>query len=100
MSTKRFAFGIVLVASMLGTSGAAHQVQPPPPAPSAPAAAPVAQRLPGVERVPLTAGRSTVLPTDFDITRIAVTNPAIADAVVVAAARGAHRRQEAPERSA
>ena len=35
------------------------------------------------ERVLLTAGRSTVLITDFDITRIAVTNPAIADAVVV-----------------
>ncbi len=31
----------------------------------------------------LTAGRSTVVSTDFDITRIAVTNPAIADAVVV-----------------
>jgi pilus assembly protein CpaC len=31
----------------------------------------------------LTAGRSTVLATDFDITRIAVTNPAIADALVV-----------------
>ncbi|MGQ0732335.1 MAG: type II and III secretion system protein family protein [Acidobacteriota bacterium] len=36
-----------------------------------------------VERVLLTAGRSTVLLTDFDITRIAVTNPEIADAVVV-----------------
>ena len=35
------------------------------------------------ERVLLTAGRSTVLNTDFDITRIAVTDPAIADAVVV-----------------
>jgi len=35
------------------------------------------------ERVSLTAGRSLVLTTDFDITRIAVTNPAIADAVVV-----------------
>ena len=34
-------------------------------------------------KVRLTAGRSTVLPTDFDITRIAVTNPEIADAVVV-----------------
>ena len=31
----------------------------------------------------MTAGRSTVVTTDFDITRIAVTNPAIADAVVV-----------------
>lgn len=35
------------------------------------------------ERIVLTAGRSTVVSTDFDITRIAVTNPAIADAVVV-----------------
>jgi len=35
------------------------------------------------DRVMLTAGRSTVLTTDFDITRIAVTNPAVADAVVV-----------------
>ena len=35
------------------------------------------------ERVLLTAGRSTVVTTDFDITRIAVTNPLIADAVVV-----------------
>ena len=35
-------------------------------------------------RISLTAGRSTVLPVDFDVTRIAVTNPAVADAVVVA----------------
>ena len=37
-----------------------------------------------IEKVRLTAGRSTVLSTDFNVTRIAVTNPAIADAVVVA----------------
>jgi pilus assembly protein CpaC len=45
-----------------------------------------AQALPSAPAVPsirLTAGRSTVLSTDFDVTRIAVTNPAIADAVVV-----------------
>jgi pilus assembly protein CpaC len=36
------------------------------------------------ERVPLTVGRSTVLGTTFDVVRIAVTNPAVADAVVVA----------------
>ena len=48
----------------------------------------------GFERVVLTAGRSTVLSTTFDVTRIAVTNPAVADAVVVAAARGPDRRQE------
>jgi pilus assembly protein CpaC len=52
-------------------------------APGAPAAATGVQ-LPGqVERVPLTAGRSTVLRTDFEIVRIAVTNPAVADAIVV-----------------
>jgi pilus assembly protein CpaC len=51
-------------------ASAAVVAQQPPPAP------PVAQ-------IPLTAGRSTVLSTDFDITRIAVTNPAVADAVVV-----------------
>jgi pilus assembly protein CpaC len=38
---------------------------------------------PAIQKVQLTAGRSTVLLTDFDITRIAVTNPAVADAVVV-----------------
>ena len=42
-----------------------------------------AQSTTAVERIVLTAGRSTVLTTEFDITRIAVTNPAIADAVVV-----------------
>jgi pilus assembly protein CpaC len=36
-----------------------------------------------IPRLSLTAGRSTVLTVDFDITRIAITNPAIADAVVV-----------------
>ena len=36
-----------------------------------------------ITRVVLTAGRSTVLTTEFDVTRIAVTNPAVADAVVV-----------------
>ena len=47
------------------------------------------------EKLTLTAGRSTVLATAFDITRIAVTNPAVADAVGGAAARGADRRQGA-----
>src|SRR4029453_8223417 len=48
-------------------------------------AAPAAQATDttGFERVVLTAGRSTVLNTPFDVTRIAVTNPAVADAVVV-----------------
>lgn len=34
-------------------------------------------------RVLLTAGRSTVLTTEFDIRRVAITNPVVADAVVV-----------------
>src|SRR5438552_14508736 len=34
-------------------------------------------------RIDITAGRSSVLTTDFDVTRIAITNPAVADAVVV-----------------
>src|SRR4029079_12499699 len=39
---------------------------------------------PAAERsVALTTGRSTIVATDFDVTRIAVTNPAIADATVV-----------------
>src|SRR5262249_49793967 len=41
------------------------------------------QAQPNVPRLPLTTGRSTVLTTDFDVVRIAVTNPAVADAVVV-----------------
>jgi pilus assembly protein CpaC len=42
-----------------------------------------AQATPSALRVSLITGRSTVLTTDFDVTRIAVTNPAIADATVV-----------------
>jgi pilus assembly protein CpaC len=34
-------------------------------------------------RVQVTAGRSTVITTEFDITRLAVTNPAVADALAV-----------------
>lgn len=53
-----------------------------PPAPTAPTPQPSAAR-PQFERVLVTAGRSTIVPTDFAITRIAITNPDIADAVVV-----------------
>ena len=51
----------------------AQQPVPPGPAPARPQ----------YERVVVSAGRSTVVPTDFAVTRIAVTNPEIADAVVV-----------------
>jgi len=50
---------------------------------AAPALAAEEQKGGGFEALHLTAGRSTVLTTDFDVVRIAVTNPAIADAAVV-----------------
>jgi len=51
---------------------------------TAPEALAQSDRVPsGVEKIHLTAGLSTVLTTDFDVTRIAVTNPEVADAVVV-----------------
>ena len=67
----------------------AQQASVAPPAQQAPAAASPAQATavtparPQFDRVLVTAGRSTVVPTDFDVTRIAVTDPAVADAVVV-----------------
>jgi pilus assembly protein CpaC len=63
---------------MAGGHGIAAQAPAPAPIVAAPAQVPV------FERVLLTAGRSTVVQTDYEITRIAVTNPAVADAVVVA----------------
>ena len=43
----------------------------------------VAQQSDEIERLVITAGRSMVLSTDFNIERIAVTNPEVADAQVV-----------------
>ncbi|HEU5257973.1 MAG TPA: pilus assembly protein N-terminal domain-containing protein [Vicinamibacterales bacterium] len=68
----RFALihGFGAVAVLVGSASIALAQQAPAPAPA-------------IEKVPLTAGRSTVLMTEFDITRVAVTDPAIADATVV-----------------
>ena len=84
----RLYFALMTVAAC-GMNGLAQTPVAPPqtvptqtvPAPSASAQAAQPDAIP---RVVLTAGRSTVLPTDFTITRIAITNPAVADAVVVA----------------
>jgi pilus assembly protein CpaC len=74
MTFARVAAGICLTGALASAVSAQ----------TAPAAGQPSQQLPGqVERVVLTAGRSTVLRTDFEIVRIAVTNPTIADAVVV-----------------
>jgi pilus assembly protein CpaC len=63
---------LLLIASDSGTVVArAQEAQAPAPA------------APTYERIVLSAGRSTVLTTDFDITRVAVTNPEVADAIVV-----------------
>ena len=43
----------------------------------------VPEASPHVDRILLTAGRSSVMTTDFDITRLAITNPAVADATAV-----------------
>ncbi len=68
----RFAFVFVVASSIVSVQ--AQQPQP--------ATPPTAEE--GIyPKIPLTTGRSTVITTEFDVTRIAVTNPAIADAVVV-----------------
>ncbi len=82
MRTRVFRLlGLSVVALML--AGAAPFAQQPASPPSPGSQEPSVS--PGVEypKVVLTAGRSKVLATDFDITRLAITNPAVADAVVV-----------------
>ena len=67
------------------TTSIAGVAQTPTQQPQAPAV-PAPESQPGqgaIPRVVLTAGRSTVLTSEFDITRIAITNPAVADATVV-----------------
>lgn len=71
---RRTRLRLALTLALAGAPAAATLAQPPTPTASVSSA---------VQRITLTAGRSTVLSTDFAITRIAVTNPAVADAVVV-----------------
>jgi pilus assembly protein CpaC len=70
----------LLLATAMGNSSVA-QVATPGPANATPQAAPPSSAT--LPKVALTAGRSTVLTTDFNIARIAITNPAVADATVV-----------------
>jgi pilus assembly protein CpaC len=80
---QRLAAGSVLVGLLASPVAAQGTAQPAGTRPIAAGAAAPATDSSGFERIVLTAGRSTVLSTTFDITRIAVTNPAVADAVVV-----------------
>ena len=66
---------VTMTSGVHGQAPVAGQAAPPPPA---------VQPEPATPRILVTAGRSTVLATDFDVTRIALTNPAVADATVVA----------------
>ena len=85
-STKAALLAALVV---LGGDVRAQQAPPPAipgqvgPAPAPTTTLPAAAGRQQFERVPVTAGRSTIVPTDFAITRIAITNPEVADAVVV-----------------
>lgn len=70
---------IALVVASSSPGLLAHQT----PAPAQERALPAPEPAVDYPKIKITAGRSTVMSTDFDITRIAITNPAIADAVVV-----------------
>ena len=74
----------VALALVLSSSSFVIGQQPAAPAAQTTPAPAVAQPTGDVyPKVNLITGRSTVVPTEFDVTRIAITNPAIADAVVV-----------------
>jgi pilus assembly protein CpaC len=65
-STARLLITLLVLLCLAAAAGLQAQAQP--------------NQLP---RISVTAGRSTIVETTYDVTRIAVTNPAIADAVVV-----------------
>ena len=75
--------GLALTLVLAGQCQLPMSAQQPAARAAAPAQAAVTPARPQFDRVLVTAGRSTVVATDFDVTRIAVTNPDVADAVVV-----------------
>ena len=76
VSARRLGISALLLVLTSSMMAAQAPSQPAPrPAPDTPE--------PQYPKVQLTAGRSTVLSTPFDVTRIAVTSPDVADAVVV-----------------
>ena len=81
-SSRRYVLAGAIAALTL-TSGVNGQAQDKPAGPAAPQP-PATQSQPAMPRIVVTAGRSTVLTTDFNVSRIALTNPAVADATVVA----------------
>src|SRR5215510_1651304 len=67
---RRFLAVALVLLAVFATQHSPAAQQTPAPAPAFP-------------KIPLTTGRSTILTLDFDIVRMAVTNPAVADATVV-----------------
>ncbi|HXI30728.1 MAG TPA: type II and III secretion system protein family protein, partial [Vicinamibacterales bacterium] len=88
MVTRRITIALVAAlaspAANLSVARLAAQAHPPMPAPSATATAeaPASGSMPTIT-VMVVAGGSTVVKTDFPITRFALNNPAVADATVV-----------------
>jgi pilus assembly protein CpaC len=80
-SPERGVFGSLFLLALLLSPTVVLGQQPAEPSITAPV--PTPQSDTEFPKIGLTAGRSTILTTDFDITRVAITNPAIADAVVV-----------------
>ncbi len=75
----------LLLATVWGVTGSAQTPSQgaTPPGATPPQGVTQPPKVESLPKVLLTAGRSTVLTTDFNISRIAVTNPAVADATVV-----------------
>jgi pilus assembly protein CpaC len=82
-SMRRLVPGVVVVCLIASPIGAQDAPRSSAAQPTVAKSAAQATDTSGFEKVLLTAGRSTVLTTPFDVTRIAVTNPEVADAVVV-----------------
>lgn len=78
---SRGAVAMALLLLLASGAAAAQERQAAPQPPSPTAARPDSHE--NYPRVELTAGRSTVVSTQFDVTRIAVTSPDVADATVV-----------------
>ncbi len=73
-------FGLVFVATIAGAQQAPVQQTPGQPATQA---RPAPEQPGSFPKIVVTAGRSSVLTTDFDVRRIAITNPTVADATAV-----------------
>jgi len=83
MSMRTAGLSAWLLLSAVATAAAQAPAAQVPAQPAAQPPAPAAPEAQVYPKVQLTAGRSTVITTPFDVTRIAVTSPDIADAVVV-----------------